>query len=221
MGTDERFAGYGVMGLPFSSGHLMALRCFSVSSVGAPYSSVWIRDPGGAWTIATTVSPELSCPRYFAGVADRRVTTEINVEWTSTRSLRVRVADPALDWRVDITSTPLTSAMSAACAALPDGIWRRSWFSRPMGSLAAALLRTGALGLSGWTPNRQRFVARPRRVWLVQDSTAVLEGTVLGAPAPLPVQTALGDFWLPQRGLFMVGWSAFDPRADTTGPLAP
>lgn len=31
-GQEERFAGYGVMGLPFRSGHLLALRSYTVSA---------------------------------------------------------------------------------------------------------------------------------------------------------------------------------------------
>ncbi len=43
-GVDERFSGYGVMGLPFASGHILALRRFPASSVGPAYTSVWHRD---------------------------------------------------------------------------------------------------------------------------------------------------------------------------------
>ena len=40
-GGEERFAGYGVMGLPFASGHVLAMRRFPASSIGPGYSSVW------------------------------------------------------------------------------------------------------------------------------------------------------------------------------------
>ena len=33
-GSGERFAGYGVMGLPFRSGHVLALRRSPASSIG-------------------------------------------------------------------------------------------------------------------------------------------------------------------------------------------
>jgi hypothetical protein len=33
-GAQERFFGYGVMGLPFRSGHILALRRFPASSIG-------------------------------------------------------------------------------------------------------------------------------------------------------------------------------------------
>ena len=64
--TWERFSGYGVMGLPFASGHILALRRFPASSVGSGYSSVWHRTPTGRWTFYANVEPSLSCARYFS-----------------------------------------------------------------------------------------------------------------------------------------------------------
>jgi hypothetical protein len=48
-GGEERFAGFGVMGLPFDSGHVLALRRFPASSIGPAYTAVWHRDPAGRW----------------------------------------------------------------------------------------------------------------------------------------------------------------------------
>lgn len=38
-GGDERFAGFGVMGLPFASGHVLAMRRFPASSIGPVHST--------------------------------------------------------------------------------------------------------------------------------------------------------------------------------------
>jgi len=46
-GPGDAFAGHGVIGLPFRSGHVLALRRFCASSLGPPYTSVWHRDPAG------------------------------------------------------------------------------------------------------------------------------------------------------------------------------
>jgi hypothetical protein len=48
-GGGERFAGYGVMGLPFRSGHVLAMRRFPASSIGPACTSVWHRSPDGRW----------------------------------------------------------------------------------------------------------------------------------------------------------------------------
>lgn len=211
-GTDERFSGYGVMGIPFSSGHILAMRRFPVSTVGPGYNAVWLRDPRGAWTMAATTPPQQSCARYFGGAVEHQIQAPVDLQWADGHTLRVIVPEPlGLDWVITLRATALTRAMSTVCAALPDPLWRQPWFSSTMAAVAAVSLGTGTMRLIGRTPNRQHFVARPRRIWLISDSTARLGGQDLGRPAPLSEQTSLGDFWLPQRGLFMVGWSAFAP----------
>ena len=62
-GSEERFAGYGVMSLPFRSGHILALRRFPASSVGPGYTSVWHRAPDGPWTFYTDLAPLKTCNR--------------------------------------------------------------------------------------------------------------------------------------------------------------
>lgn len=51
-GDEERFSSWGVMGLPFRSGNILAFRRFPASSIGPGYSAVWHRDPTGlgCWT---------------------------------------------------------------------------------------------------------------------------------------------------------------------------
>ncbi|HZA24439.1 MAG TPA: hypothetical protein VFA32_17870, partial [Dehalococcoidia bacterium] len=72
-GGEERFAGYGVMGLTFTSGHILGLRRFPASSLGPGYTSVWHRNPEGRWNIYQNVPPEQACPRYFGNaVAEAR-----------------------------------------------------------------------------------------------------------------------------------------------------
>ena len=73
------------------------------------------------------------------------------------------------------------------------------------------MLGAGHLGLTGRVPNGQTFGARPRQMWFVRGSTAHLQGRNLGQASALPVQDRLGDFWIPQRGIFMIGSSVFEP----------
>ena len=65
-GPGDAFSGYAVIGLPFQSGHVLALRRFSASSLGPAYTSVWHRDPAGRWTFYSTVAPDCSCARTSA-----------------------------------------------------------------------------------------------------------------------------------------------------------
>ena len=65
-GTEERFTGYGVMGLPFRSGHYLAMRHIPASSIGPEYRTVWHYAPDGTWTFITDRRPERTYARYFA-----------------------------------------------------------------------------------------------------------------------------------------------------------
>jgi hypothetical protein len=61
----EYVRGWGIFGLPFDSGHVLALRVFPENDFG-PYRTVWHRDPGGRWSIYVD-GPRLdaACPRYY------------------------------------------------------------------------------------------------------------------------------------------------------------
>jgi hypothetical protein len=89
-GAGERFSGYAVIGLPYTSGHILALRRFPASSIGPGYTSVWHRDPEGKWTFYQDASPELACSRYFGKELEETVRQPINIEWTGNRSFTVR-----------------------------------------------------------------------------------------------------------------------------------
>lgn len=210
-GDDERFSGYGVMGLPFSSGHVLAFRRFPVTSVGPGYSSVWLRRPTGSWTIYADAAPGVSCARYFGSALAEALQCRISVDWTADNAFTVAIGQNVdLVWQLELASTPVTAAMSAFMTAVPTTLLSSPSFLKAMGSAAGPMLNAGRLGLTGNVPNRQGFRAKPRRMWLISASTATLGGEDLGNPQPLAVQTRLGDFWIPQRGIFVIGASAFD-----------
>ena len=85
-GQGDRFAGYAVIGLPFRSGHVLALRRFPASSIGPGYTSVWHRVPRGVWTFSSTINPDLGCSRYFGGEITYNVVAPIGIEWTARPS---------------------------------------------------------------------------------------------------------------------------------------
>jgi len=211
-GPEERFSGYGVMGVPFSSGYVLALRHFAASSVGPGYSSVWIRDPVGVWTMHSTADPGASCPRYFGSALGAASTGGISIRWRDGYSFSVEVRDGLdLSWDLTLAATPVTRLMSAVSCTVPERLWRSRVFLGAMGAVAGPVLGAGHIGLTGRVPNGQTFIARPLRMWFVRESTAQLKGHSLGRIAALPVQDKLGDFWIPQRGIFMLGSSVFEP----------
>ena len=214
-GADERVTGYGVIGLPFASGHYLALRDFVASSFGPPYRSVWHRDPAGAWTVYSNAAPEQSCARYLgSALAHPPVTTPIDVTWLDEAQMRIYI-DDVLDWTVVTRGTPATRLMSALGTRLPDAAWTNRAVLAAMGRVAGPLLSAGRMRLSGAISNGQEFRAAPRRIWAIQRSRAILRGHDFGPVGRLARQDRLGGFWLPQRGIFFtegVGhFESFDP----------
>lgn len=210
-GDDERVLGFGIMGVPFASGHYLAYRDFPAASFAPAYRSVWHRTPDGRWTFyATTPGPQ-SCSRYFSSATDvAPVVCGIDAVWTTPWAMTISI-DGLLDWRVDITTTPMTGAMTAIATRLPAVAWNNRTVLAAMGRVVGHALDLGSVRLTGSTPNGQGFRIAPKRVWAVADATATLRGEDLGAVAPLPEQARLGDFRLPQRGICVVGHGRFDP----------
>ncbi|MET3922665.1 hypothetical protein ABIB26_003626 [Arthrobacter sp. UYEF20] len=144
-GPEERFAGYGVMGVPFSFGYILALRHFAASSIGPGYSSVWIRDPAGVWTMRSTTDPGSSCPRYFGSALGSASTGGISIRWRDGYSFSVEVGDGVdLSWDLTLAATPVSRLMSAVSGAVPEPLWRSRTFLRAPGGcgLSARAKRT-------------------------------------------------------------------------------
>jgi hypothetical protein len=80
-----------------------------------------------------------------------------------------------------------------------------------MWKMASKSLGSGRMGLTGVTSNGQRFKANPYRIWRVAEAQATIRGEDAGAPAPLDEQERLGDFWLPQKGIFAMGRVSMAP----------
>jgi hypothetical protein len=208
-GADERFAGYGIMGLPFASGHVLAMRRFPASSIGPAYTSIWHRDPAGRWVFWQNQPPELACPRYFSAAVADALEVEIELEWTEPSTIRLAVPEVELEWSATLRASGVTTLFNAVAAILPDRLWKAKPVLSLMGPVAGTALRAGRVGLAGVAPNGQRFIANPLRVWLVAEAAASLRGVDFGPMGALDPQAALGDFWIPQRGIFAIGRAYF------------
>jgi len=210
-GTSERFSGWGVMGLSFQSGDVLAMRRFGATSIGEGYTSVWHRAPQGAWTIWANRPPRESCARYFGSALTHSFTTDIDVTWAGPARLRIRVPFAKLSWDLALGESSATRVLNAMSRAMPEKAWRSNAVLGAMSKLAGPMLHAGKLGLTGKAPNGQWFIANPTHMWLVESAAASLGGRDFGAPAPLAQQTKLGDFWIPQRGILATGRSFFEP----------
>jgi hypothetical protein len=211
-GGDEQFVGYGVMGQPFRSGHVLAMRRFPHSSIGAGYTSVWHCDPDGRWSMWADVAPEISCSRYFGPALAAARQCDIELTWPDPWTFDIRI-EGVLAWHTRLERTRSTALMSAVASRLPTTFWRRDAALTLMGRVAGPLLGAGRLRLSGRVPSDQWFRVAPHHIWATTDVEATLFGDPLGSAGPVEHQRQLGGFPVPNRGLFAVGRATFESYA--------
>jgi len=212
-GNGERVSGYGVMGLPFRSGHILGLRRWTASSVGERFTSIWHRDPDGRWVFYESAPCDVACSRYFGASVERAQIGPIDLAWDGGRRLHIRTLGGAVDWTIETGSTWRTRAMTAAARAMPEAAWRSRCALSAIGPITGVALGVGKVRLTGDTSNGQHFDANPLRVWFVTDSHAVVDGEDLGPIGPLNDQAHSADFYFPQRGIFAVGRVFVTPGA--------
>ncbi len=220
-GTEERFNGYGVMGLPFASGHVLVLRRFVTTSVGPGYTSVWHYAPGKGWHFYADAEPQFSCTRYFGKMAAGATVTPISINWLNDRSFEVRIKSIGLNWFVKAVPTPVTRVFNFLGKLMPEVAWKNQTVLKLMGKVAGVTLGLQRVGLTGKVPNGQNFIANPKTLWSIKESRATLAGQDLGKPFPLKQQARLQDFWIPQQGILAFGqayFSPFDPKKHAAAP---
>jgi hypothetical protein len=205
----EHVKGWGVFGLPFDSGHVLALRVFPQNDF-APYRTVWHRDPEGRWVIYVDAPRlDIACPRYYGTACDRNAHARIQIDWTGPASLRVTMDDPPLEWTLTAADTPLLRALNAVSARLPLWTWRPRPFLRARELLASRVLGMGELRLSGTMPSGHVGTLMPQRMYLIVESRAVLAGVDLGRPTRAAENPRIGEVALPARGVLAVGQAAW------------
>lgn len=203
-GEDERVSGYGVMGQPFATGHVLGLRRWTASSVGDRFTSIWHRDPDGRWHFYESAQPRFACSRWFGHGVEESTVVDIDVTWEAPNVLRV-ISPQLIDWTLTLDSSPMTRMMTTVGRLLPLPAWRSSAMLKTMGAVASSTLGVGRVSLTGLTANGLPFDANPQRIWRVARASATIDGQDAGPPAPLREQARLGDFWIPQQGIFAMG----------------
>jgi hypothetical protein len=206
----ERFRGYGVMGSPFGSGHVLAFRRMTASSLGPPFTSVWHRDPQGVWTMVVDVDPRRSCPRYFGSAMDRILVRDIDLAWDGPTMLSLEIPDLGLEWGLRLSSDIVTRMLSWSGRILPAVAWRVPAIQSFVAGAGGRALQVGRLSLAGRTPDGYGFVLVPKALFRVEATVAVVGGEDLGPMGSLPNQIRLGDFWVPNDGLFTLGEAGFE-----------
>lgn len=209
----EYVRGWGVQSLPFDTGHLLALRVFPQGSF-ASTRSVWHRDPAGRWSIYHDAArADMACPRYFGAACDRVERSSIVLEWVGPRTLRVRMDAPSLEWTVSVRRSMLLAVLNSVNARLPLSSWRRPWLLRLREQMARAV-GMGSMKFAVEMPSGHRGLLMPERMYLIEDSRAVLDGLNLGHRIRLDTNPDIGGVALPTQGVFTIGqamWPIRDP----------
>jgi hypothetical protein len=208
-GAGERFTGYGVLGVAFTSGHVLALRRMAASSVGPAFTSVWHRAPGGLWTFFADTDPDQACGRYFGVVGRVGRDDGIRLTWRGPTSLSVVVPIVGLAWAIHLAVAPGTRVMAALSRRLPAPVRRRPAVHRGLAAAGARMLGLRELTATGTAPSGHGFRLDVHRFWRVDASSARMRGEHLGSPTPMGGPTDLGDFRIPARGVFTVGDAFF------------
>jgi len=209
----EYVKGWGVFGLPFDSGHVLALRVFPENDFG-PYRTLWHRDPAGRWSIHVD-GPRLdtACPRYYGAACTHTGFATIDITWAGPRFLHVRVDRPSLEWTLSVSYTPALRFLNAIGPLMPNWTWRPRPLLR-MRERIARSLGMGKLQLSGVMPSGHSGTLMPERMYLVDESAATLEGVDLGRPTSVEPNPTIGGVPLPARGVLAIGqgvWKISDP----------
>lgn len=208
----EYVKGWGIFGLPFDTGHVLALRVFPENDFGS-YRTIWHRDPEGRWSIYVD-GPRLdtACPRYYGAACASTGFARIGVTWTGPDRLHVTMDRPALDWSLHVRESLALRLLNPVSAALPLSSWRPHWLVRAREMLARAL-GMGDLRLSGVMPSGHRGILMPKQMYLIDSARASLDGIDLGSPVRLKDPPDIGGVPLPARGVLAIGgamWGILD-----------
>ena len=205
----EYVKGWGVMGLPFDSGHYLALRVFPENDF-SPYVTVWHRDPEGRWSIFVD-GPRLdtACPRYYGPACAEVRHASIDVAWTGPMSLRITAPDVGLEWTLTAREPAPLRALNGMSARLPVWTWRPRALLRAREVLARRVMGMGELRMSGTMPSGHTGTLMPQRMYFIDDSTASLGETDLGHAARVNPTPDIGGFPLPARGVLAIGQAAW------------
>jgi hypothetical protein len=205
IGDDERAVGSAVMGLPFASGHYLAMRNWASTSFAPPYQSVFHRTPEGRWTIWSDAEPENGCGRFWSAAVHAIDLVEIRSNWEGPNDLTIEIPHVDFRWELCIANSPTTGIMSGMAGIVPEAAWESNAILRLMGGMAGRFLGVGKVNMAGALPNGQHFRMAPRKMWRIMDSAASLADKDFGPMGRPPSQLSLGEVWLPQEGIFAVG----------------
>lgn len=206
----EYVRGWGVFGLPFDSGHVLALRVFPENDF-SPYRTVWHRTPDGAWSIYVDGARlDTACPRYYGRACLHAGFATIDLEWIDPVSLRITMVEPRLSWTLVAAETMTLRLMNLMSPRMPLWTWRSHTLVRAREFLAEHVLGMGDIRMSGTMPSGHTGILMPDRMYFIRQATARLAGEDLGRPTRVNPNPRIGEVSLPARGVLAIGQAAWN-----------
>jgi hypothetical protein len=206
----EYVKGWGVFGLPFESGHVLALRVFPENDF-SPYRTLWHRDPEGRWSIYVDGSQlGTACPRYYGSACAHVGYARILLEWTGPTTLRVTVDEPRLEWTLTARQSPVLRVMNTISPRLPLSTWRSPRLVRARELIAQHALGLGEIRMAGTMPSGHVGILMPQRMYFIDETRAVLAGADLGRATRVSPNPQIGEVPLPARGVLAIGQGAWE-----------
>lgn len=200
----EFVKGYGIFGLPLSSGHTLALRVFPVNNF-APYVTIWHQTPDGKWTIYyDAVRADVACPRYYGNAAHQISAAKINLKWLSSSELLIQMEEPKLEWTIKMYEPFHLHLINAVSKRMPLWTWKPSALLK-FREWMAFLLGAGKIKLKGYMPSGHLGILMPQRMYFIRETEIRLNGADLGHELPVYPNPKIGDVPLPARGIFAIG----------------
>ncbi|MHB1005478.1 MAG: hypothetical protein ACYC3S_07500 [Chloroflexota bacterium] len=201
------FRGLVTPGIYFSSGYALWLARFSdTPTEHGPFAEVWLITPSGERLLF--VDPE-------------RAGLTASLFHEPDRAFGARIAWRAADYEAlalelfasDGTEISLSLKLGSSIDAwVANGFLRAPGSLRHSASLAPFVAKATrdvagpkGLCLAGRTELGRLYALEPRRVRLVVDAKAQLDGRDLGRPAPPPRPIRFGDWGVPERALVFFG----------------
>lgn len=93
--------------------------------------------------------------------------------------------------------------------------WRSPRLVRARETMAHHVLGLGEIQMSGTMPSGHQGILMPQRMYLIDETTAILDGTHLGRATHASPNPDIGGGPLPARGVLAIGqgaWKTLDNR---------
>lgn len=205
----EHIRGYGVLGLPLSSGHVLALRVSPINDF-APYVTVWHQTPAGEWFIYYDAArPDIACPRYYGAAVRHVIPAKIILQWSGPAELTIRVDRIQLEWTILADEPPVLRILNMISKRMPLWTWKHAMLLKPREWIARRL-GMGRLKLAGKMPSGHFGIRMPQRIYFINRAQVRLGGIDLGMPVRVNPNPQIGKVTLPARGILAIEQSHWE-----------